>query len=257
MLRLGQQPAHHIVPPGLHGYASPPSAIGFDPARARQLLAEAGYPGGAGFPEIGILYNTLESHKTLAELVADQLAKHLGIRVTPYNQEWQAYLATMLAGEYDIARAGWIGDYLDPNTFLDLWITNGGNNQTGFSDPTYDALIAAAADVDRLGADAARRPGLFEPERTRALADALRDAEGTSVHRDAATALRLQLLREAEAILVQRAFPVIPLYFYVQKGLVKPHVDGFYSELVFEDGTTAPNLQNLHPLRGIHRRDAS
>jgi oligopeptide transport system substrate-binding protein len=249
VLRLGQLPALHVVPPGMPGYEPPPSGLGFDPPRARALLAEAGYPGGRGLRELGILYNTLEDHRKIAELVADQLARELGIRVTPYNQEWQSYLATTQAGDYDLSRAGWIGDYVDPNTFLDLWVTNGGNNQTGWSDPLYDRLIRAAADVEAF----AREPelaGLAEPERARALLAAFAAASGAE--RPAAGArLRLQFLREAEAILVRRAFPVIPLYFYVTSGLLSPRVAGFHVWLEEPGGGRRPNLQDLHPLRGL------
>jgi oligopeptide transport system substrate-binding protein len=248
VLRLGQLAATHVVPPGIPGYESPPSALGHDPERARALLAEAGFPGGRGFPEIGILYNTHEDHRKVAELIADQLARTLGIRVVPYNQEWQSYLATIQAGDYDLARAGWIGDYVDPNTFLDLWVTNGGNNQTGWGDPLYDRLIRGAADVERF----AERPlpgGLFEPARVERRLAAFRAATGGE-RREAGARLRLALLREAEAILVQRGFPVIPLYFYVNSSLVAPHVVGFHTRLA--DGR--PNLQDLHPLRALSLR---
>lgn len=254
VLRLGQVAAHHLVPPGIPGYESPPSAIRYDPARARELLAEAGFPGGEGLPEIGILYNTLESHKKIAELIADQLRRELGVRVKPYNQEWQSYLATMRAGDYDLGRAGWIGDYLDPNTFLDIWVTNGGNNQTGWSHAGYDRLIDAASDVEAF----ARRPffgGLAEPERARAGIAALSVAAAGDARRKAAAALRLQLLREAERILVGEELPILPIYFYVVSGLVSPRVEGFHTELVMPDGSRLPNLQNLHPLRGLRMRD--
>jgi len=245
VLRLGQLPAHHLVPPGIAGYEPPPSALGFDPARARALLAEAGYPGGRGLRPLGILFNTLEDHRKIAELLADQLARNLGIRVTAYNQEWQSYLATIQAGDYDLARSGWIGDYVDPNTFLDLWLTNGGNNQTGWGDPTYDRWIRAAADVEAF-ARAPELGGLAEPERARTLLAQLRAAEGEP-RRAAGAHLRFQLLREAEAILVQRAVPVIPLYFYVTSGLLSPRVSGFHARLTGD----RPNLQDLHPLHAL------
>ncbi len=99
-----------------------------------------------------------------------------------YNQEWQSYLATTQAGDYDLSRAGWIGDYVDPNTFLDLWVTNGGNNQTGWGDPLYDRCIRAAADVEAF-ARAPELAGLAEPERARALLDALRRGVGRRARR--------------------------------------------------------------------------
>jgi oligopeptide transport system substrate-binding protein len=250
--RLGQIPALRVVPPGMPGYEPPPSALGFAPARARALLAEAGYGPGRPFPSVGILYNTAEFHRQVAEVVADQLRRNLGIDARAYNQEWQAYQASVQSGDYDIARAGWIGDYLDPNTFLDLFVSGGGNNQTGWSDPRYDAWIREAADVESF----VRRPGeafaaLREPEAMRALLAAVAAAPRGAPRRAALARVRLQLLREAEALLVQEAFPIVPVYFYVVSGLVKPRVGGFYAELLDEDGGLRPNLQDLHPLRGL------
>jgi len=245
VLGLGQLPATSFVPPGIPGYATPPSGLAHDPERARRLLAEAGFPEGRGFPALGILYNTHEGHKKIAEVVADQLRRTLGIRVTPYNQEWQAYQASTLAGDYDLARAAWIGDYVDPKTFLDLWLTNGGNNQTGWGDATYDALVRAAGDVARFAAgDRALVARVPEPARLRA-ALARYDASAQ------AAPLRLALLRAAEAILVADGPPVIPVYFYVTSGLLSPRVGGFYAELEQPDGTRTPNLQHLHPLRAL------
>ena len=259
VLGLGQLPAAHLVPPGMSGYEVPPSALGFDRNRARALLAEAGYPGGAGFPEVGILYNTSEAHKKIAEVIADQLRRHLAIEVRAYNQEWQSYLATVLARDYDMARAGWIGDYQDPNTFLDLWVTNGGNNNTGWSSADFDRLIGAASDVSVVLEDPeSLLPRLKEPARARRLLAAVRRAPDAAARTRASAALRMHLLREAEAILVQDEFPVMPIYFYVASGLVQPYVRGFYSRLELEDGSTAANLQDLHPLRAIRiERNAS
>ena len=259
VLGLGQLPAAHLVPPGMPSYEAPASALGFDRGRARALLAEAGYPGGAGFPEVGILYNTSEAHKKVAEVIADQLRRHLAIEVRAYNQEWQSYLATVLARDYDMARAGWIGDYQDPNTFLDLWVTNGGNNNTGWSSADFDRLIGAASDVSVVLADPeSLLPRLKEPARARRLLAAVRRAPDAAARARASAVLRMHLLREAEAILVQDEFPVMPIYFYVASGLVQPYVQGFYSRLELEDGSTAANLQDLHPLRAIRvERNAS
>jgi oligopeptide transport system substrate-binding protein len=253
VLRLGQKPAYRVVPPGLAGYSPPESKLRYDPEAARNLLAEAGFPGGKGWPsDVGILFNTDEGHKKLAEVIADQLSRNLHITVKPFNEEWQAYQADTLKLNYWIARAGWIGDYLDPNTFLDMWVTNGGNNQTGWGSALYDRLIALAGDVSKVSEDP---EGLFaklkEPEKTRSLYEKMESAKDEATKIDAASRLRMQLFREAEAILFQDAFPICPIYFYVVSGLVRPWVKGFYTKLQMPDGTTADNLQDIHPLRGI------
>jgi oligopeptide transport system substrate-binding protein len=252
VLGLGQIPASTFVPPGMAGYESPASSIRLDPQRAKALMAEAGYPDGKGFPDVGILFNTFETHKKIAEVVADQLKRALGIRVNAYNQEWQSFIDTTRNLDYDMARAGWIGDYVDPNTFLDMFVTNGGNNQTGWSSPLYDRLIAAAANISVF----AERPdtllgSLKEPEPIRRLLDTMRGQGSPEERLRATAAVRMLLLREAESILVNDEFPILPLYFYVTSGLIQPDVRGFYPWLVFPDGTTAPNLQDIHPLRDV------
>lgn len=142
ILRAGQIPAYNFTP---HSPKFTSTArINGDLTEARRLLAEAGYPDGKNFPKIEILYNTLDSHRVIAEALQQMWRRNLGINIVLNNQEWQTYLSTTRAGDYDISRAGWIGDYDDPNTFLDLWLTNGGNNQTGFSNPDYDRTYAAA-----------------------------------------------------------------------------------------------------------------
>jgi len=251
VLGLGQIPATTFVPPGIAGYTPPESGITHDVGKARQLLSQAGFPDGRGFPEVGILYNTSEAHKKVAEVIADQLRRGLGIRVTAYNQEWQSYQDTVRSFRYDMARAGWVGDYTDPNTFLDLWVTNGGNNQTGFASPVYDRLVRAAGNV---AAFAEAPEGLLGEVRG---ADAIR-AELASMRSDTTQArlaaqarLRMLLFREAESILVQDEFPVMPLYFYVVSGLLHPRVRGFYSTLEHADGSRTPNLKDVHPLRGM------
>ena len=176
-----------FVPP-LPGYTGV-DKVRYDPAEARRLLAAAGFPNGEGFPELEILYNTSENHKTIAQFVQDQWQNELGINVVLINQEWKVYLDAMDALDYEVARAGWIGDYVDPNTFLELWRTGDGNNRTGFANPEYDRLIGASlAETD--------------------------------------TERRLELLTEAEALLMTE-MPVMPIYFYSQFHLVRNNIEGW------------------------------
>ena len=197
----GELPAFSYCPPGLPGYESP-QCKSMQAERAKQLLADAGYPGGAGFPKIDILYNFRDDHQTIAELVRKQWRRTLGIDVATRNEEWGTYLSSQRQLKYDVVRRAWIGDYLDPNTFLDMYVTGGENNNTGWSNEEYDQLIRdAKTEID--------------PEK------------------------RLEILRQAEVILM-REMPVLPIYFYVSRNLVRPHVRGFYN-----------NLQDSHPLRAL------
>lgn len=251
VLGLGQLPAYTFVPPGLPDYESPQVPGRMDVPRARSLLAEAGYPGGKGFPKIGILYNTNEDHKKLAEVIADQLRRNLGVEVFPYNQEWQSYLETTRQLDYDMARAGWVGDYNDPNTFLDLWVTNGPNNQTGFGSARYDRLIRLAADVSPLvSAPESWLSEFEEPARLRPLIEKARGASGAERLR-AVALIRMAVFREAEAILVGSEFPILPIYFYVNSGFVRPGVRGFYRKLETQSGKPGINLKDVHPLSAV------
>ena len=252
VMGLGQPPALRIVPDGIVGYEPPPSGIRLDVERARQLLSEAGFPGGRGFPTLGLLYNTQDMHKKVAEVIADQLARQLGIDVRPYNQEWQSYMATVRAGQFDLARGAWIGDYVDANTFLDLWVTGGTSNETGFSSPVYDALMRAAANVNRF----AEQPGnlmsqLKQPERVTELLERRAVSSDPDERRRLFEQVRSRLLSEAEAILVQDEFPVLPIYFYVNTGLKAPGLRGLYTEIELPGGGRTSNLQPLHPLRDL------
>jgi oligopeptide transport system substrate-binding protein len=252
VLGLGQIPAYTFVPPGMAGYEPPPTVIRYDVPHAKALLAEAGFPNGKGFPSVGILYNTDAQHKKIAEEIAEELRQNLGIDVRAYNQEWQSYQTTTRAGNYDLARAAWVGDYTDPNTFLDLWVTGGGNNQTGFGSSRYDRLIRTAADMSAfLDSPEPLLADLAHPEAVRDAVNATHTATDPGARLAALAHARLLLLREAEGILVGDELPIIPLYFYVVSGLVHQNVGGFYSTLQFEDGKTSPNFQDLHPLRDL------
>jgi oligopeptide transport system substrate-binding protein len=183
----------NMTPMGYPGYHQPPG-LTYDPVKARECLAKAGYPGGKGFPKFEILFNTSEDHRRIAEAVQAMWKRDLNIPVALSNQEWASYLSATTEKRYDVARRSWIGDYMDPNTFLDLWQSGSGNNRTGWSNPEYDALVKGATK---------------EPD----------------------PAKRLQMLSDAEKILLADG-PVIPIYHYTQSSLVKPYVRGMYSTLL-------------------------
>lgn len=185
----GELPATTMVPPGMTGYDGP-KGLAYDKVAARKLLAEAGYPEGKGFPEIELLYNTSENHKNIALEIAQQLKLNLGITVKLVNKEWKVYLDDLTKLNYTLSRAGWIGDYADPNTFLELMVTGNGNNRTGWSHSKYDGLIKQA-------------------------------------FRTADPAERLKLLAQAETILIEDEVPVMPIYTYVSKKLLSPSVRGW------------------------------
>lgn len=253
VLGLGQIPAGSLVPPGLRGYRPPERTLTRDVETARRLLAEAGFANGRGFPKFGILYNTQEAHKKIAEVVADQLRRSLGLDVSAYNQEWQAYQHAVHSQNYEVARAGWVGDYEDPNTFLDLWVTNGGNNETGWSDLVYDRLLAAAAAVDTfIAAPDALLTALPHPEAIESRLADWRAARDVPSRLQQAARVRMELLRAAEERLLSEGLPIIPLYFYTISGMVRPSVKGFYTRLQGSDGSVRPNPRDIHPLRDIY-----
>jgi oligopeptide transport system substrate-binding protein len=162
--------------------------------KAKQLLAEAGYPNGEGFPEYTILYNTLESHKIIAEAVQRMWKNNLGIDVKLENQEWKVYLNAKTMGDFEMVRFGWIGDYADPTTFLDLYTKESGNNNSNWWSDDYDRLLAEAATVI--------------------------DTEE-----------RYAIMQEAEKILLDE-LPIMPIYYYMTTYLLDRRVKGWYPNLL-------------------------
>jgi oligopeptide transport system substrate-binding protein len=146
----GEVPAWGIVPP-MAGYDAIPVPNDGDMEKniseAKALLADAGYPSGVGFPTLTIIYNTSEYTKKIAEFIQYQWKEHLGINVKLENQEWQTFLTNKNSGKFQVVRAGWVGDYQDPNTFLDMFVTGGAQNGGRYSNKKFDALIHQAAQM--------------------------------------------------------------------------------------------------------------
>jgi oligopeptide transport system substrate-binding protein len=134
------------------------------------------------------LYNTNETNKQIAEVIQEMWREKLGIKTTLTNQEWKVYLESRGTGNFQVARSSWIGDYVDPMTFLDIWATGNGNNFTGWRNTQYDRLINTAKSTN-------------DPK------------------------LRFQALHDAEKLLMNE-MPILPIYFYTRPYIIKPWVKG-------------------------------
>jgi ABC-type oligopeptide transport system substrate-binding subunit len=186
-----QRPATSLVP-RMPGYTAPVGPE-YDPEQARRMLADAGYPNGVGFPEIEISFNTMDNHKLLAQAIQEMWKRELNIEVSLQNMEWKVFLKKQQVGDYDVSRSGWIGDYNDPMTFLEIWVCDASNNHTGYCNPDYDAM--------------------------------LNQARGELDHRQ-----RMAYLHEAEEVLL-KDMPILPIYFYTQPYLLSEDIRGFEENL--------------------------
>ena len=193
VLGAGEAPAAAIVPPGLAGYApAVDRALLADEetrlAEARRLYAEAGY--GEGRPlRVELRYNTSSQHRRVAIAVAAMWKQSLGVLTELVNEEWKVFVGNRRMGVVTQAfRGGWIADYADPVSFLDLFRSGDATAGTFYANPAYDRLLDAAA--ARGGAE------------------------------------RMALLAEAERVLMGD-MPAIPLYHYVSRHLVRPGLGGW------------------------------
>lgn len=204
VMRRGDRVATTFVPPGgMPGYESP-RGLSRDVAEARSLLAAAGFAGGAGMPPVELLH--VAADQRVCQALARMWETTLGVRVHLRVQESKTFAAARAARQFMVARGNWYADYLDPGTFLDCLVTGNGNNDSGYSSPEYDRLMAAAhAAVDR--------------------------------------AERMRWLAEAERLVVEDA-PVLPLWHYVQTLAIRPGVRGLHPNprmrFSFRDVVIAP-----------------
>jgi len=190
--RAGELVANTLVPPGSIGYV-PPQGLERNLTEARRLLAEAGYPNGRGFPDVNLLYPARGSWDQLAVEMQALWQRDLGINsIHVYGQEWRVYLNTQQLLHFDFGISDWIGDYGDPQTFLDMFTTGNGNNETGWSNPHYDQMLQAS--------EAAPDP-----------------------------VQRMQIFHDMEKILVEDEMPIAPVYFWVGISLYDPEKLGGFS----------------------------
>jgi oligopeptide transport system substrate-binding protein len=189
----GQLPAFSFTPPNTAGYSCD-ATLPYDPEAARHSLAQAGYANGRGFPPIEILFNNSEGHKVVMEAVQQMWRQNLNIDARLVNQELKVYYDTRRQMNYQVIRSTWIGDYADPNSFLNMWVSGGGNNLTGWSNAAYDRLLGEAGQTNDQSA-------------------------------------RYRAFQRAEAILLDDA-PVLPIFFYTHSFLISPSVKGWYPTIL-------------------------
>lgn len=158
---------------------------------AKKLMEEAGYKDGEGFPQIDYLYNTDENHKAIAEALQNMWQENLGVQVSLQNQDWNVFLKERKEGNYNIARHGWIADYNDPMSFIDMWLTGGGNNDAQYKNEEFDKYVKAAKATS-------------DPDE------------------------RMENMHKAEDILIGEDNVVAPLYFYNNSYMIKPNIKGLY-----------------------------
>ncbi len=207
VIKGGKQPAYAWVPPGLMNPATGKdfreeggNYVNEDAIQAKKLLAEAGYPDGQGLPPVTLLFNTSELHKSIAEAIQEMWKQNLGVSITLTNQESKVFLDSRAQGQFQIARASWIGDYADPMTFMDVFKDPG--NDARYHNPAYNSLVE--------------------------------QAQSTNDQK-----VRMPAMHDAEKILFDDAV-IMPIYYTTQPFVAQPYVKGyFWSVLGLADFKTA------------------
>jgi len=197
--RIGEPVARTLIPPGSlgPGYHSPRGLDCISDAkndeqreaiaqRARDLLAEAGYPDPDEFITVELVFNKDSGHDLIAQSIAKDWQRYLGVKCTLAQKELKVYRNDLIKHNFITARAGWWGDYGDPTTFLEISRSDNGNNDRNFKSPAFDAMLD---DAD------------YEPDPQK----------------------RLDMLAECERVLMEEELPMVPLYHYVQMSLFDAH----------------------------------
>jgi oligopeptide transport system substrate-binding protein len=196
--------AYSIVPPGIVGH-DPTIGLRFDPEQAKKLLDEAGYKDRSKMPKIQLGFNTSENHARIAENVQAQLKKNLGIDIELVNEEWKTYIKSLQAKNYQMYRMGWVADYPDADTFISLFVTNGGNNHTQWGNKRYDELI---------------KKGVSDTDKEK----------------------RKQIYAEAQKIINEDEVPIIPIYYYRTQTLVNERVQNYPSNVMYKFNISEASL---------------
>jgi oligopeptide transport system substrate-binding protein len=188
ILHGGEAAAPSWIPPGMLAY-DPKIGLPYNPAEARRLLSEAGFPEGKGLPRMVLAYNTEEDHKMVAEAVQSMWQKNLGVIVALENQEWKVYLKKLRNDPPNIFRLGWGADYPDPDNFMKLFTANSGNNNTRWKNSKYDQILEQAA-------------------------------------REFDSQKRVKLYDEAQKILCETDLPIMPLFWTAETTVLNPRFTG-------------------------------
>jgi oligopeptide transport system substrate-binding protein len=192
-----QTPATTFTCPGIFGHVLPEEGvgIGYDPEAAKKYLADAGYPGGEGLPEITLMFNTSEGHRKIAQAIQQMWKDVLGVTVNLTNQEWKVYLATITEDAPQIYRLGWCADYPDANNWvLEVFHSTLSSNRIKWHNAEFDRVTEEAA-------------------------------------RESDPAKRLELYKRAEQILCEEEAAMAPIYFYTMVNVTKPYLQRTFAPM--------------------------
>ncbi len=170
------------------------------------------------FPTLTYLYNTSEGHKAIGEYLQSALAG-VGITMNLENQEWNTFLNTRKQGDYSVARNGWVADYNDPICFLDMWVSNSGNNDIQYGKGAHESAAIYNLDLTELGYDIKVENGTWAETY---------DVLISEIKACTDNVVRYQLMHMAEDMLMDTGC-IVPLYFYTDIYMLDDSVQGFYS----------------------------